>query len=132
MGHPPERHHGHLVHDRRTLRLRLTTFERVAGLRRGVEVPLAAVREVQVVDDPLGAVRGFRVPGLGLPGLLLIGTWRRRGHRAFVVARRRRPGVRVILDGADLDELLISVADAPAVAERLRAAAAEQVVAATG
>ena len=49
-----------------TLAVSLTRAEKIAGLLRDVEVPLASVRSVEVVADPLAAVRGLRAPGLAL------------------------------------------------------------------
>ncbi len=106
------------------LRVELTAREKVAGLHGDVRVPLAAVRDVRVEPDALAAVRGLRAPGLAIPGRAKIGTWRRRGSRAFVVARRGVPAVRVALSGAGHDELVVSTADAHAVAEAVRARAA--------
>jgi len=70
------------------LSLRLTRGEKIAGLLRDVEVPLSAVRDVEVVPSGLSATTGLRAPGLGLPGLRKIGTWRRAGRRSLVSVRR--------------------------------------------
>ena len=64
------------------LHLTLTRSEKLAGLHGDVREPLAAVREVEVREDALAAVRGLRAPGLALPGRTKIGTWRRRGWRS--------------------------------------------------
>jgi hypothetical protein len=101
------------------LRVALTTTEKVAGLLRDVEVPLAAIREVRVEPDALGAVRGIRAPGLAVPGRTKVGTWRRRGHRTVVVVRSGVPALRVRLEGAGPDELLVSTPDAEALAREL-------------
>lgn len=102
------------------LHVALTGFEKVAGLHRDIRVPIAAVRDVRVEADAVGAARGLRAPGLAIPGRTKIGTWRRRGAQGFVVARRGVPAVRVALSGTDHDELLVSVGDAEAVAEAVR------------
>ncbi|MGY1697915.1 hypothetical protein ACI780_23710 [Geodermatophilus sp. SYSU D00814] len=98
-----------------TLSVSLTRTEKVLGLLRDLEVPRAAVRSVEVVPDGLAAARGLRAPGLGLPGRRLIGTWRRRGTRAFVSVRRG-PAVRLHLTGQRFDTVLVSADDAAAVA----------------
>ena len=103
------------------LLVRLTTAEKLAGLHADVEVPLAAIRSVRVEQDPLAAVHGVRAPGLSLPGRVKIGTWRGRGHRSLVVARRGIPAVRIEVDGAKPDELLVSAPEAERVADELRA-----------
>lgn len=105
------------------LLVQLTPREKVAGLHGDLVVPIAAVRDVRVEPEPVSAARGLRAPGLAIPGRTKIGTWRRRGSRSFVVARRGVPAVRVTLEGVKPDELLVSTADAEAVAASLRTAA---------
>ena len=104
------------------LSLRLTRGEKVAGLLRDVEVPLAAVRDVEVVPDGMAAARGLRAPGLGLPGLRRIGTWRSRDGKALVSVRRGQPAVRIRLEGQRWHELLVGTDDAPSLAASLSAA----------
>jgi hypothetical protein len=105
-----------------TLAVRLTRGEKIAGLMRDVDVPLTAVREVTVVLDPLTELRGLRAPGLALPGVRKIGTWRSSGRRTLVSVRRDQPAVRVRVEGAHWDTLLIGTDDAEAVAAALSAA----------
>jgi hypothetical protein len=102
-----------------TLTVKLSTGEKIAGLLRDVEVPLTAVREVEVTADPLTAMRGLRAPGLALPGVRKVGTWRARGERTMVCVRRGQPAVRVRLDGQQFDTLLIGDDDAAALAARI-------------
>ena len=90
-----------------------TRAEKVAGLLRDQEIPLAAVRSVEVVPDGISAARGLRAPGLGIPGYRKIGTWRGRGGRTLVVARSGRPALRITLDGQRYARLLLDV-DRPA------------------
>ena len=104
-----------------TLRVSLTRTEKVLGLLRDLEAPLTAVRAVAVVPAGRAATRGVRAPGLGLPGLRLIGTWRRRGGRTLVSVRRGRPAVRIELTGQRHDSVLVSTDDAAAVAAALDA-----------
>ncbi len=99
-----------------TLSLRLTRREKIAGLLRDLEVPLSAVRSVEVVTDPLRAMRGLRAPGLALPGLRKVGTWRRPGERTLVCVRRGEPAVRIGLEGQRYDVLLVGPTDADALA----------------
>jgi hypothetical protein len=102
-----------------TLALRLTRAEKIAGLLRDVDIPLSAVGEVEVVPDPLPAVRGLRAPGLALPGVRKIGTWRRPGDKTLVCVRAGRPAVRVRLEGQRYDSLLVGTDDAAALAATL-------------
>jgi hypothetical protein len=99
------------VHDE-GLRLRLTRFERVLALHGDVVVPWAAVTGVEVVPDAYAAVTGWRAPGLGVPGLRLLGTWRTPRGPEFVDVTGRPPGVRVSLRDQPFVSLLIGTADA--------------------
>jgi hypothetical protein len=105
------------------LHVELTTREKIAGLHGDIRVPVTAVRDVRVEPDALAAVRGLRAPGLAIPGRTKIGTWRGRGARRFVVARRGVPAVRVTLGDVKPDELIVSTNDAEAVARTVRARA---------
>jgi hypothetical protein len=99
-----------------TLSVRLTRAEKIAGLLRDVDVPRSAIRSVEVVTDALPATHGLRAPGLALPGVRKVGTWRRPGERMLVCVRRGEPAVRIELAGQKYDTLIIGADDAAAVA----------------
>ena len=104
------------------LSVHLTVGEKIAGLRRDLEVPLSAVTAVEVVPDALAAVRGLRAPGLGLPRIRKIGTWRTKNGAEFVVASAGQPAVRVHLRGQKLNSLLVGAQDAHELARTIKAA----------
>lgn len=105
--------------DTDTLTVRLSLAEKVAALRGDVRVPRHAVTGVTVEPDGLAAVRGIRAPGLAIPTRTKIGTWRARGHRAFVCVHSGEPALRIRLSGAGDDELLVSTPEADAIVQRL-------------
>ena len=105
------------------LEVRFTRVEKISGLLRDVRVPLAAIRRVEVVPDALAATRGLRAPGLGVPGVRKIGTWRSRDGKALVSVRRGQPAVRVELTGQPWSSLLIGTDDTSALAAALSGAA---------
>lgn len=104
--------------------LRLSRFERIAGLHGDLAVPVEQVRDVDVVVDAFANTRGLRAPGLAVPRRLRIGTWRGGGVRTFVVAHAGAPAVRVRTvgrsAGAEFDELIVTHPDAVEVAGRIR------------
>ena len=100
--------------------VRLSPAEQVWALRGDVTVPRSAVVSAVVRDDGLRAVEGLRAPGLGLPGVAKVGTWRGRWGKDLVVVRRAQPAVVVELTGAPWRRLLVSYADRAA-AERAAA-----------
>ena len=83
------------------LRVRLSRFDRIFGLLGDLEVATGDVTSVEVVEDGLRVVPGWRAPGLAWPGRVKVGTWRSRGGRWYVVARRDLPALKVTFDAGD-------------------------------
>ena len=86
------------------LRIELTVPERVLSLHgANIEVPLSEVRGARIVRDIFGQLRGIRMPGAGIPGLLAIGTWRGmadgRNFHDFALIHHNGPGVIVTTSG---------------------------------
>jgi hypothetical protein len=106
-----------------TVTVHFTSAEKLAGLLRDVVVPRRAVVDAEMVPEPLTAMRGLRAPGLALPGRRMIGTWRRPAERTLVCVRKGQSAVRVRLEGARYDTLLIGTDDAAALVGALAPAA---------
>lgn len=105
--------------------LSLSEFEKLESLHQDVKVPVPSVLNIEVLDDPLDAVHGIRT-GTGVPGMLVIGTIRYRGGKAFVVVHHGYPrGVRVRLQGADYDELILGCDEPESLAASLTASLVE-------
>jgi hypothetical protein len=93
------------------LRVRLRAVEKVEAVHGEVRVPLASVKAVEVLDDAIGAVHGFRV-GTGVPGVIAVGTFSSRDAHIFAVVHHdTKRGVRVDLDGAQFDQLIVGCDD---------------------
>jgi hypothetical protein len=97
------------------LHIELTVPERVFSLHRAdLTVPLTDIRGVRVVRDILGQLRGLRMPGAGIPGVVAIGTWRgtidgRRFHD-FALIHHAGSGL-VVTTGGEYDRLLLGAED---------------------
>ncbi|HET6391435.1 MAG TPA: hypothetical protein VFG13_01300 [Blastococcus sp.] len=102
-----------------TVTVSFTRAEKFWGLVRDLEVDRAAVRGVEVVEEALSAARGLRAPGLAWPGRRKIGTWRCRGEKSLVSVRRGQPAVRIRLEGARYDTVLVGADDAATLAGTL-------------
>jgi hypothetical protein len=99
----------------------LSLAEKAEAVHGDIRVPMSSVRQVEVVDDAVHAVNAFtKSVGAAWPGLFVIGTFHSQGSKVFAVVHHNTPrGVRVKLEGANFDELLVGC-DAPeAVAARL-------------
>lgn len=95
--------------------VRLSTAERVLALAASdPEAPLSSVRSVRIVRPAKSAIRGFRAPGTGLPGVLALGHWRGHGHD-FVAVYGDHAGVVVELEGGPYARFVVSVDDPDAV-----------------
>jgi len=101
-----------------TLQVSFTRAEKLAGLVRDVQIPLTAVLDAEVVQEPMSTLRGLRAPGFALPGIRKIGTWRGHGERVLVSVRAGQPAVRIRLAGGS-DSLLIGADDAAQLAALL-------------
>ena len=100
--------------------VRLSVWEKIAGLHGDIRFPFSAITAGNVDHDPLSSVRGMRAPGLHVPGRVKIGTWRRSGAKTFAVVRRSTPAVRLDLSGQRFARLVVSVTDAASAAGKLR------------
>lgn len=103
------------------LHIGLTLLEKIGGLARDLDVPASAVRSVAVVPDGLASARGLRAPGLAIPGVRKIGTWRRRGERTLVSVRRAQPALLLSLSGSRFDRVLVGVDEPEVYVDQLRA-----------
>lgn len=99
------------------LTIRLSLVEKMCALHASVHADQSQVLRAFSVNDPWDLLRGLRMPGLGVPGMVALGTWRWRraegSGRDFVVVRGHGPGVVVDLRDHEFDRLLLSV-DQPA------------------
>ncbi len=105
-----------LIVDGEDLVVRLRPVEKVEAVHGEVRVPLRTVSTVEVLDNALSAVHGIRV-GTGIPGAVAIGTFTSRTAKIFAVIHHDTPrGVRVHLEGAQYDELVVGCDDPETVA----------------
>ncbi|MCM3883603.1 hypothetical protein [Frankia sp. R82] len=101
----------------------LSGLERLGALRGDVSVALDEVLDVRTSHEPFRELRGWRLPGTGLPGVIALGTWRSRDGRDFAAVYRGRPAVVVeVRPGAEFRRLLVGDDQAEDTVSRLRAA----------
>jgi hypothetical protein len=99
--------------------LRLTGVEKLEGVHSDIRVPRACVRSVEILDDAIGAVHGFRV-GTGVPGYVAVGSFTSKGAKTFAVVHHdTRRGVLVTLGESPYDQLIVGCEDPEAVAGSL-------------
>jgi hypothetical protein len=102
--------------------VRLSTLEKVEAAHGDLRVPLSSVRGAEVVDDAAHAVPGWKVIGAGWPGSFAIGTYSGGvdHQKTFAVVHHDHPrGVKVQLEGAKFDLIVISCEDPEAALRQL-------------
>ncbi|WP_022882394.1 hypothetical protein [Gryllotalpicola ginsengisoli] len=123
----------HVHRDR--LEIRLTRAEKALAFRKDdlLVIPRERIRSVAITQDPWIWIRGVRVPGMGIPLTLAIGTWKYHGGKDFLIVKgKSRPAVvidieqpedgtegEVVADG--YDRVIVSTAHATALMQALRA-----------
>lgn len=102
------------------LSVELGRWERLAALHGDVTVERRHVARARVSDTPFAELRGFRLPGTGVPGLIAMGRWRRRHGADFVLLRRGDRAVVIELaPGAPYRRLIVGCRDPEAVVAAL-------------
>lgn len=110
--------------DRSGLTLRLGLLDRLLALRGDVTLRAADIAEITAVADGMVAVTGVRAPGLGVPGVRKIGTWRRRQGATVAIVRGRGPALSITATDGPVRRIVLSAPDAAARAIAMRAAIA--------
>lgn len=96
-----------LVVEGHDLVVRLNSVEKLGALHGSIRVPLDDVAAVQPSNALWDELRGLRMPGTGLPGVIALGTWRFRGGKDFV-AVYRSTGIVVTLANSEWNRLVVS------------------------
>jgi hypothetical protein len=92
--------------------LHLSWREKVGGFHGNIRVPLSAIRSVSTPDNAWMAMRGWRMAGVAIPGLIAMGTRRHGEGFDFTMVRKQRPVVQVDMNGPPRwQRLMVSVPD---------------------
>jgi hypothetical protein len=92
-----------------TVTVSLSALEKAEALHGDVSVPRTAVVTARTVPDGMDEVHGLRLPGTGLPGVIMVGTWRDSERVTFAVYHGRRPAVVLDLTGQRYDRIVVTV-----------------------
>jgi hypothetical protein len=114
-----------LIRDGNELVLKLSGVEKAESLHGDIRVPISSLRDVEVVDDVIHEVHGLKFPGTRWPGKVAVGRiigpleTKTFGKTFAVIHHDSKRGLRVRLDGAPFDQLLVGLQDPEAVKNRI-------------
>jgi hypothetical protein len=104
--------------------VRVTGWQRLWAFHGDVRVPLSAVRAVDVPANQWLALRGWRSTGVAFVGKAALGKRRHGSGWDFTaLTDAHHDAVRISLNGNEFEQLLVTVPDAPAVADTVATAA---------
>ena len=103
------------------LRVELTLAEQILGVHGSLTVPGKQVVGAQALGKGWWKTLGLRV-GTALPGVMLAGTFIRKGDLAYVSWSRGQEVLQINLTGHKYSRILVGVDDAEALAEDINAA----------
>jgi hypothetical protein len=92
-----------------TLTVQMSRAEKAEALHRDLTMPRSAVTGVRVVADGLAEVHGLKMPGTGIPGVIMAGTWISRQGSTFAVCHGRGPAIVIELTGQHVDRIVMTV-----------------------
>jgi len=95
---------------------------RVWAFRRRISIPLRSIRSVRVAPDARELPKGLRLPGTAIPGLILAGTFLKRGEWSFYALRDGKDVLLLELDEHRYRRVVIQTRDPFAVAQRITSA----------
>ena len=101
--------------------VQLSALEKLGALHADVRVPLSHVVWARVVKHPWSVLRGWRCPGTGIPGVIMLGTRRGSFGADFAAVYKDRPAVAVELRDAGFRRLIVCVEDPAAGVQSLQA-----------
>ena len=110
-----------LTIDAQSLKVELSGGEKLAALHGDIDVPLSQITGAEVLTKNWWWRLGLRVPGTGLPGVIVAGTFIQRGDRAFVCWTRGNQVLQVNLTGRRDTRLVLGVPDATEWADTINA-----------
>lgn len=93
----------------------LSTAEKVEAVHGNVTLARSNIVSARAVPDGMQEVEGLRSPGTGLPGVIMVGTYRSRDRTTFAACHHHRPAVVLDLTDAAFDRVVVTV-DHPEVA----------------
>jgi hypothetical protein len=109
----------HLTVDNGSLKIELCFWERLGSFSRNQSIRLSDIAEVSYMEKVSMYVFGYRVIGTGLPGVVVLGHFRKSKKRMMVYWVRGQQALILDLKTGPYKRMIIGCSDAKASAEEL-------------
>jgi hypothetical protein len=108
-----------LVIDDDTVTIRMSPAEKAESLHRDLTVPRSAITGVRVASSGMDEVHGFKLVGSGIPGVMMVGSFKSGAGSTFAVCHRNGPAIVIDLTGEHYDRIVLTVDNPEQVASQL-------------
>lgn len=99
--------------------LHLSVAEKAEALHGDLTLPRSAIAGVRVVSSCMDEVHGFKLVGSGIPGVMMVGTFRGSGGSTFALCHGNGPGIVLDVTGEHYDRIVLSIDNPEQVAAEL-------------
>jgi hypothetical protein len=92
-----------------TVTVELSGLEKVEAVHGNLTIPRSAITSAEAVPDGIEQVRGLKIAGSGVPGVIDAGIFRSSEGSTFAVCHGRKPAVVLRLTGQRHDLVVVTV-----------------------
>ena len=104
-----------------SLEIELSFWEKVGSLTNSSSIKLSDINDVTAVDTVTVDLYGFRIAGTGLPGVAILGHYRRSKKRMMIYWVRGQQAIVLDLKNGPYQRMVIGCDDAKAWVKKLTA-----------
>ena len=97
----------------------LSRWERFGTFQPSFDIPWDHIIHAEAVSDMWPRVRGWRLPGIGIPHVILVGRMRFRGGQDFCALLGTKPGIVIEMRDEPYDRLLATAPNASHIVRRV-------------
>ena len=87
----------------------MSTAEKAEALHRDMTVPRSAISGVRVVASGIDAVHGFKLVGSGIPGVMMVGSFKGGDGSTFALCHGNGPALVIDLTGEHYDRIVLTL-----------------------
>jgi hypothetical protein len=105
----------------KALTIELSFAEKILGLHGNLTIPLSSISGASQLDKTWVRTLGLRVPGTGIPGLVIAGRFVSSQNKSWVTWTRGNQVLQIDLKDQNYTRILVGLPDAEAAAAQINA-----------